>query len=80
VVKEIIHILIKFLTWFIIIGALLTWIPPRSRSRLIWKIIDLADRILRPIRALIPPIGGIDISPIVAIIILQIIDSIVRGL
>ncbi len=79
-VKEVIHILIEFLTWFIIIGALLSWIPPHSRNRLIWKIIDLTDRILRPIKALIPPIGGIDISPIVAIIILQIIDSIIRGL
>ena len=79
-VKEIIHILIRFLTWFIIIGALLTWVPLHKRNRLIWKVINLTEKILKPIRTFIPPIGGIDISPIVAIIILQIIDSIVRGL
>ena len=79
-VKEVIHTLIEFLTWFIIVGALLTWVPLHKRNRFIWKVISLTDKILKPIRTLVPPIGGIDISPIVAIIILQIIDSIVRGL
>ncbi|WP_163328238.1 YggT family protein [Desulfurobacterium thermolithotrophum] len=79
-VKEIVHILIEFTIWFIIIGTLLTWIPPRSRNTTVWKIIDLTEKFLRPIRSFVPPIGGIDISPIVAIIVLQIIDSIIRRL
>lgn len=79
-VKETVHILIQFLTWFIIVGAFLTWIPPRSRNWFIWKLIDLTGKILRPLRLIIPPIGGIDISPIVAIIALQLIDNIIRGM
>jgi len=78
VVREIVHYIIQFLVWFIIVGALLTWIPPCKRNRLIWKIIDLTDEILSPIRRLVPPFGGIDISPIVAIIILELIDNFVR--
>jgi YggT family protein len=80
VVKDVIHIFIEALVWFIIVGALLSFVPYHKRNKLIWEILELNEKILRPVRKFVPPIGGIDISPIVVIILLQIIDSIVRGL
>jgi len=74
-VKEILHTVIEVLTWIILIGSLLTWIPHHSRNRLVDSIIEFTDGLLEPIRRFVPPINGIDISPIVAIIILQLIDS-----
>ncbi|TCK04694.1 YggT family protein [Phorcysia thermohydrogeniphila] len=74
-VKEILHTAIELLTWLIIIGSLLTWVPPHSRNRIVDSIIELTDGLLEPIRKVVPPIHGIDISPIVAIIILQLLDS-----
>jgi YggT family protein len=41
---------------------------------------DVAEPYLRIFRRFIPPIGPIDISPIVAIIVLQIVGSIVIGI
>ena len=79
-VKDVIHIFIEALVWFIIVGALLSFVPYHKRNKLIWEILELNEKILRPVRKFVPPIGGIDISPIVVIILLQIIDSIVRGL
>ncbi len=40
---------------------------------------DVAEPYLRIFRRFIPPIGPIDISPIVAIIVLQIVGSIIIG-
>ncbi|MEO2068190.1 MAG: YggT family protein [Desulfurobacteriaceae bacterium] len=54
--------------------------PYHKRNKLIWDILELNEKILKPVRKFVPPIGGIDISPIVVIIILQIIDSIIWGL
>ncbi len=79
-VKYLIHLIIEGLTWFIVIGALLTFIPPQNRNSLINKVIEILDAILSPIRKFIPPIGGLDFSPLVAIIILQLIDQIIRGI
>ncbi|SNR75090.1 YggT family protein [Desulfurobacterium atlanticum] len=77
-VREFLHYIIQFLIWFIIIGAVFTWIPPANRSKFADKIIEITDNFLEPIRNIIPPIGGIDISPLIAIIILQLIDNFIR--
>lgn len=77
-IKNVLHLLITGLTWFIIVGALLTFIPPHQRSSVINRVIDYLDYILSPIRRLLPPVGGIDLSPLVAIIVLQLIDSLIR--
>ncbi|ADU96105.1 YggT family protein [Thermovibrio ammonificans] len=74
------HLLIEALTWFIIVTTLLTFIPPHSRNRPINRAIELLDRLLEPIRKVVPPIGGVDLSPAIAIIVLQLIDKILRGL
>lgn len=78
--KNLLHLILEGLTWFIIIGALLTFIPPHQRNGFVNSVIELLDRLLSPIRRLIPPIGGIDLSPLVAIILLQLVDSLLRGL
>ena len=78
--KNLLHLILEGLTWFIIIGALLTFIPPHQRNGFVNSVIGLLDRLLSPIRRLIPPIGGIDLSPLIAIILLQLVDSLLRGL
>ena len=78
--KNLLHLILEGHTWFIIIGALLTFIPPHQRNGFVNSIIELLDRLLSPIRRLIPPIGGIDLSPLIAIILLQLVDSLLRGL
>ncbi len=46
-----------------------------SRNRLVWTIADFLERItepaLRPIRRFLPNLGGIDISPVILILLLQ---------
>jgi len=45
------------------------------RNRLVWTIGDFLDRltepVLRPIRGILPNLGGIDLSPLVLILLLQ---------
>ncbi len=79
--KEFLHLLIELLTWFIVIVSLLTFLPPPyRRNSLINKAIFLLDLILSSLRKLIPPVGGLDITPLIAIIILQVLDRILRGM
>ncbi len=71
---KIIHLLIQLLILLIFIHALGSWIPQIRES----KFYDLIDRIvepmLRPIRQVLPYMGGIDISPMILIFILILID------
>lgn len=62
----------------IILRIFLTWIPTIDWDKQPIKTIrEVTDLYLDIFRKFIPPIGGLDVSPIVAIIVLQIVQSVV---
>jgi YggT family protein len=65
--------LANFFTLVIIAGALLSWVSPDPRNPIVQAIYAISEPILSPFRRFTPTIGGIDISPIFAIIALQLI-------
>jgi len=60
-------------TYFVLIIArvLVSWIANQSRHPLIPLIYQLTEPVLRPISRFLPPIGGIDLSPLIALIALR---------
>jgi YggT family protein len=76
-----IHLVIKALIIVIIADALLSWVPDlRYRWRELTRIIEsITNPILAPFRRLLPPskTGGLDLSPLLAIIALQILEGII---
>ena len=69
---QFIDLLLQAFTWLILIRVLITWIPNLDPFNPIVRLLRQAtDPILEPARRIIPPIGGMDISPIVVILILQ---------
>jgi YggT family protein len=60
-------------TYFILIIAMviLSWFGQRLRHPIIPLIYQLTEPLLRPIRKVIPPISGIDLSPLFALIIIR---------
>ena len=61
------------LTFFILIIArvIISWIASQSRHPLIPLIYQLTEPVLRPISRLVPPLGGVDLSPLFALIALR---------
>jgi len=61
------------MTYFVLIIArvLVSWIANQSRHPLIPLIYQLTEPVLRPFNRLIPPIGGIDLSPLFVLIALR---------
>jgi YggT family protein len=58
----------------IIIQALLSWfMPVGTGNRFTLLLNDISDPILRPLRNLIPPLGGFDLSPLIAILALELV-------
>ncbi len=66
--------------WLIVIWCLLTWIPMRPggfADDLRGALGMLVEPYLNLFRRFIPPLGGVDISPIVAILVLTAIERLV---
>jgi len=74
---KVLHLLIELLIILIFIHALGSWIPQIRESRF-YEILDrIVEPMLRPIRQVLPSMGGIDISPMILIFILILIDRII---
>ena len=68
--------LIKLLNLFVILWCLLSWFPNVRWYEQPFKTLDqIVQPIVAPFRKIIPPIGNIDISPMIAMIVLQIVAS-----
>ena len=64
--------------FLIILRIFLTWIPNIQWENQPWKTIrEITDIYLNLFRRVIPPFNGLDFSPIVALIVLQIVQQIV---
>jgi YggT family protein len=71
--------LLTMLSWAIIISAVLSWLVAfdviNLRNRAVYQISTFLDRVtgpvLRPFQRIIPPLGGVDISPIIAILLIE---------
>jgi YggT family protein len=71
--------LLQLLVWAIIISAILSWLVAfdviNLRNRFVYNISRFLDAVTRPVLApvqrIIPPLGGVDISPIIVILVIQ---------
>ncbi len=55
----------------VLIKIILSWVAPQNYNPVTAMLTTLSEPVLRPFRRLVPPIGGLDISPIFAIVLLQ---------
>jgi YggT family protein len=76
--SQVICLTFYFLTLAIIARALLSWFQMDPRSPLIQALNSITDPILEPIRRIMPRVAMIDLSPLVAILLLQFISRIVQ--
>ena len=76
---------IQLYTWVIIIGAVLSWLIAfgvvNTHNRFVYSVVDIIYRVtepaLRPIRRFLPDLGGIDISPVVLLLLLYFLQNLI---
>ncbi len=86
-VIQIVLYLLTLVWWIIVIQAVLSWLiafnvinTQNDFVRQVWTTLDrLTDPIYRPIRKIMPDFGALDLSPIVVLIGIQILDIALRG-
>ena len=80
-----INLVINLYIWIIIAGAIMSWLmafnvinPYNQFVRSVWTGLNaLTEPALRPIRRFLPDLGGIDISPMVLILVCWFIQIVV---
>lgn len=67
-----------FVFGVVLVSALLSWVGPRNPAADVFE--ALSRPFLAPFRRLIRPLGGIDLSPLVVLLILQIVLLVIERL
>ncbi|HWM83584.1 MAG TPA: YggT family protein [Pseudolabrys sp.] len=82
---DVILLILQIYVWLLIAAAILSWLIAfnvvNTRNQLVSTIGEFLYRItepvLRPIRNVLPNLGGIDISPVILILIIFFIQSVI---
>ncbi|MBN2257271.1 MAG: YggT family protein [Anaerolineaceae bacterium] len=79
IIKYLVNLVVAFFSILIFIDTLMSYFIHENSSvrRILAKILT---PIYQPIRRIIPPLAGIDFTPLIAIILLQVLDMIIISL
>ncbi len=84
-VLDVVLLALQIYTWLLIISAVLSWLIAfnvlNTRNQFVSTVWDMLYRItepvLRPIRNMLPNMGGIDISPIILLLLIFFIERVI---
>lgn len=70
---RLLQLVIYIYIFVILIEVVLSWVNPHAYNAATILIYSLSEPVLRPARRLIPAMGGIDLSPLVALLVLNLL-------
>ena len=78
-IADILRTLIDLCSLLILIRVVLSWLPVDRDRGWVRFIVDVTEPLVGPIRRVLPPFGGLDFSPLVAMLLLQLMRNFLVG-
>src|SRR5665213_3320137 len=84
-VLDIIPLILQIYIWLLIASAVLSWLVAfnvvNTRNQVVAMVGDFLYRVteplLRPIRSMMPNLGGIDVSPVILILLILLLENVI---
>jgi len=84
-ILDIILLILQIYIWLLIAAAVLSWLIAfnvvNTQNQAVAMVVDFLYRIteplLRPIRAMLPNLGGIDVSPVILILLILLLENVI---
>ena len=75
--QAIINLIFETLWWVILGRVLMSWFDPSGSYRISRILHDMSEPILAPARRILPTFGGVDWSPLVTMIALNVLQNLI---
>ncbi len=72
-----INLLFTLLTFAILGRAIASWFDPSFRSSIGRFLYEVTEPVLAPIRQVIPSVGMLDLSPFIALLLIQVLQRLI---
>ena len=69
--RSLLDLTLQFFTVCLLIYVVLSWVAPDVRNPAVQLLARVCEPVLRPVRRVLPPLGGLDLSPLLVLIALQ---------
>ncbi|MEM6484949.1 MAG: YggT family protein [Pseudomonadota bacterium] len=79
-VVGIVGLLLKIYFFALLGSIILSWVAPGSSNPAAYLLYQITEPIMAPVRSLLPAMGGIDFSPILLFILINILEIVLRDL
>ena len=70
--------LVKIYFFALLAMIILSWVAPGSNNPAIYLLYQITEPVMAPVRKVLPPMGGLDLSPILVFILINIIQIALR--
>ncbi len=75
--QVIVNLIFETLWWVILGRVLMSWFDPSGNYRISRILYDMSEPILAPARRILPTFGGVDWSPLVTMIALNLLQNLI---
>lgn len=72
--------LLKVYFWSLIIMIVASWVAPGNGHPGLLLVNQIVEPVMAPFRKILPPMGGLDLSPILVLLSIQVLEIVVNGL
>ena len=79
-IYQILDFLLKALSIAIIARAVISWIRPNPWHPVVRFLVKVTEPILGPLGRIIPPIAGLDFTPIIALLLISVVQNLLPRL
>jgi YggT family protein len=76
----ILGLLLKIYFFALLASIILSWISPGGSNPAVYLLYQITEPVMAPVRKLLPPMGGLDFSPILVFIGINVLEIVVRNL
>jgi YggT family protein len=77
---NVLGLIVTIYFWSVIAVVVVSWIAPGSNHPAIQLVAQITEPVMRPVRNLMPSMGGLDLSPIIVFLILSVIRQVIGEL
>lgn len=77
---QVVDLLLTIYIWLIIARAIISWVNPYPYHPIVRFLYKTTEPVLSPLRRILPPIYGLDLTPLIVIFIIYFIKELLRGI
>ncbi len=77
---HVLWLILNIYFWSVLAVVIISWVAPQSNHPAIALVAQITEPVMRPVRNIVPPLGGLDLSPIFVFLILSVLRTVVNQL